>query len=494
LKRFLNLVEAGDIEPGSTLVVENLDRLGRQSVFSAFGVFSSIVGAGIRIVTLPDRQEPQVFTSESMEDLGNLIVVIADMSRAHEESRRKQELLSAAFANKQAMARKLHVPMGGGVCPMWLKVKSRWRSFAEDGSGYEVIPERAEAVRRIFRLAIEGYGKGLIAQKLNAEGVASFKLGTASWGTSSVDKVLHNRAVFGEYQPKTSRGAPRGKPINAGDAIADYFPVVVSVDTFYEAQAAIDGRRTAKATKQSATFNMWQGIAKCEKCGSNLHMVNKGTAPKGGTYLRCANTRKGVCTAKAVRLDQADAVFRGMLIRLDALSLVKGSSADIDKSLRSVEGQLADARRRLEALEKHLSESPESAAIGRAVARVESEVTQHEKEQRKLKAEKASEDGIGWDEFFQRLDVTSYEGRAKANALVKRLGVIVVIGPSGYMVTQEAKTLFGMDFRDGEAGFLMPSFRNKFAQFFPVSEIPYLDRAEEEAAARPSEGQPAGEY
>ena len=489
LARFLRLVKEGHVPKGATLVVENLDRLGRQEVEDAFAVFSGILGAGIRIVTLADAEGER----EYVKGMGTipLIMSILEMARAHGESQRKSELLSAVFANKQELARTQLKPMGR-TCPLWLRLKPNWRGPELDGSGYEEIPERADVVRRIFRMAIDGYGKGVIAQKLNAEGVPSFKL--VDWGSSSVDKVLHNRAVFGEAQFKTSKGAPRGKTVNAGEPTPGYFPVVVSVDTFYEAQAAIDGRRTAKATKQSATFNLWQGIGKCEKRGSNLHMVNKGTAPKGGTYLRCANTRKGVCTSKAVRLDHADAVFRGMLIRLDALSLVKDSSAGVEKSLRAVEGQLADARRRLQALEERLVEAPESEAIGRAVVRVEGEVKAQERDRRRLRAVQAAEDGISWDEFFDRLDLTSYEGRAKANTLMKRLGVVVVVGPSGYAVTQEGKALFGMDFRDGEAGFLMPSIGKGLMQFFPVSYIPRLDAEEEAAAARPDEGSPAGEY
>lgn len=46
LRRFLNLVQDGTIEPGSTLVIENLDRLGRQDVDDAYDVFRSMLRAG----------------------------------------------------------------------------------------------------------------------------------------------------------------------------------------------------------------------------------------------------------------------------------------------------------------------------------------------------------------------------------------------------------------------------------------------------------------
>lgn len=503
LRRFLRLVESGNIEPGSTLVVENLDRLGRLDVEEAFGVFSSILGSGIRIVTLGDGEGEREYAKGG--GMVPLIISIIEMSRAHGESQRKAELVGAAFANKQELARRYMKPMGK-TCPLWLKLKEGWRDYATDGSAYEEIPERADIVRRIFRLAIEGYGKGVIAKKLNAECVPSFKneveklkvKGLDGWGASSVDKVLKNKAVFGEYQPMTVQGAPKGQRINAGDPIPNYFPAVISSDTFYEAQAAIDGRRTAKATKQSTKFNIWQGIGRCERCGGAMHLVNKGIPPKGGSYLRCCNVRKGQCKAKSVRLDHAEAVFRGMLIRLDALALVKDSSAQIEKALKATVGKLSEAQKRLQALEERLIESPESPTIGRAVVRLESEVSALDRERDTLKAELAAEQGIGWDDFFKRLDLVSYEGRAKANSLLKRLDVIVMIGPSGYAVTENGSCVFAMDYREGEAGFVMRGFRGTLPTFVPVSEVPKISAAEDAYQtvyeATEDEGQADGEY
>lgn len=506
LRRFLDLAQKGQIPEGSTLVVENLDRLGRQDVETAFGVFSSILAAGVRIVTLPDNQPPQEFVKGQL-DLVKLVMVLMDMSRAHEESRRKSELVHESFKNKQAEARKDYKPMGN-TAPLWLRLKSGWRSYAENGSAYEEVPERAETVRTIFRWTIEGYGKGLIAQKLNADGIPSFKADveglkakkgfTGLWGSSSVDKVLKNRAVFGEYQPTTRSGAAKGKPVKSGDPIPGYFPTVVSVETFYEAQAAIDGRRTAKVTKQSKKFNVWQGVAKCEKCGGAMHMVHKGQPPKGGSYLRCANIGKGGCTARHYRLAEAEAVFRGMLVRLDALSLVQDSSASLEKELLATEGQLAEAKRRQTAFRKALDKNSESETFQDAVIRVDGEVRDLRKTVQRLAADLAAEQGIGWQAFLERLDLMSYEGRAKANSVVKRQGVIVQIGPSGYLVTQDGEARFQMDFRDGHAGYLTRSgFKGQFLTFVSVDEVPSWAAAEnadqDRQDATEDEGQPVEE-
>ena len=494
LRRFLRAVESGDIPPGSVLVVESLDRLGRQDVEEAFGVFSSILAAGIKIVTLGDGEGEGEYVKGG--GMVPLIMSILEMSRAHGESQRKSELIGAAMANKQAMARTSMAPMGN-VCPLWLRLKPGWRSYAEDGSAYEEIPERADVVRQVFQWAIAGHGKAVITRMLNEAGHASFK-GT-TWGTSSVDKILKNPAVFGTYQPRTVQGMPKGtkrsKRPDAGDPIAGYFPAVVSPETFYEAQAAIDGRRTARATKQSATGNVWQGVGKCEKCGSSMQLVNKGAPPKGGRYLRCGNTRKGVCKSKPVPFEHAEEVFRGMLLRLDALALVKDESAQLEKALRAAEGHHVTVSRKLEALDQRLNEAPDSPTITRAIVRAEGELSKAAAEVERLKRELAAENGIGWEEFLRRLDLSSFEGRMKANALMKRLGVLVMIGPSGYGITQNGKALFGMDYREGEgAGYWSPGFGGTLPTFLPVADIPTMDASEYRDEAMESEGPMVGGY
>ena len=54
LGEFLRLVEAGKIPDGSVLIVENLDRLSREQVLDALNQFTSIIQAGIKLVTLQD--------------------------------------------------------------------------------------------------------------------------------------------------------------------------------------------------------------------------------------------------------------------------------------------------------------------------------------------------------------------------------------------------------------------------------------------------------
>jgi DNA invertase Pin-like site-specific DNA recombinase len=81
LAEFLSAIRKKKVKPGSYLLVESLDRLSRQQVFRAFGLFAEIVNAGVKIVTLSDRR---VYDSEI--DLGDMITSIVTLERAHQES------------------------------------------------------------------------------------------------------------------------------------------------------------------------------------------------------------------------------------------------------------------------------------------------------------------------------------------------------------------------------------------------------------------------
>src|SRR5690606_24522263 len=109
------------------------------------------------------------------------------------------------------------------------------------------------------------------------------------------------------------------------------------------------------STKQGASvFNIWQGIAKCYKCGSPIHWINKGKPPKGGTYLQCYEARKGSCTMPLLRTDRAELAFKEILTKVDSLSLVQSSAAAIRKALSAKEGELEALSGRLQgAIESH---------------------------------------------------------------------------------------------------------------------------------------------
>jgi hypothetical protein len=134
-------------------------------------------------------------------------------------------------------------------------------------------------VRRVYDLAIAGYGLGVITKKLETEGVPV--IGRAEhWARSYVAKLLRNRAVIGEYQPYKGRGTkrePDGKPI------AGYFPAIVTEAQWYAARGAMESRRTKPGRLPKERINVFSGLLRDARDGGTLQLMNKGK--KGGGRL-----------------------------------------------------------------------------------------------------------------------------------------------------------------------------------------------------------------
>ncbi|RLL50635.1 recombinase family protein [Mariprofundus sp. EBB-1] len=259
LKKFIELVEAGRIEKGSVLILESLDRLSRQQVFSALGLFSSILSAGVEIVTLADNQH---YTAESINDVGQLMFSLISMSRSHEESAVKSKRLAASWENRRRLAVEGRRPMTG-QCPKWLRL-------FDDKTHFEVIEERADIVRKIFEQSVAGTGQRKIAAKLNEAGVPTFSRGDM-WHSSYIAKIVRSKSVIGEYQPK-QKGEPVGEPI------ANYYPVIVSEDMFCKAQSArVSRMNPSSAGRKGLKFsNLFSGLCKCLECGATYRLIKNG--------------------------------------------------------------------------------------------------------------------------------------------------------------------------------------------------------------------------
>ncbi|MFG3502928.1 recombinase family protein [Pseudomonas sp. NPDC047963] len=412
LRRFLNLVEDGSIEPGSYLLIESLDRLSREKVSVAFPRFLDLINKGITVVTLADARAYSLPINEM-----DLIISIVHMSRAHNESSLKGQRISAAWTNKKELARSDNKPLGR-ACPYWLELK--------DGL-YQQIPDRVKTINLIFDLTINGYGQTAISKLLNERSIPIFgsrvRNASAAWGTSSVSKILNNRALLGEYQPTHVLNGVR---VSEGEPVLGFYPPVVTEETFYLARSARGLRRLSGASRQSKRFNVWQGIARCFDCDAAMHLVNKGKPPKGYTYLQCHSARKGICSSGMLRLDRTELAFREILAKVDSLSLVQDSSNAIRKSLAAIEGKLATLATKLASAEAAYNEVPTGAGA-RLLQSTEQEQERlkaaHVEQSQRLQVERV----ISKEDFFERLDLTSYEGRAAANSLLKRLGLRVLI-------------------------------------------------------------------
>ncbi|MFJ2684024.1 recombinase family protein [Pseudomonas sp. NPDC087342] len=412
LARFLGYVEDGTIPTGSFLVIESLDRLSRKKVRDALPRFLDLLAKDINVFTSLDQR---LYTKDF--DVTDLLVSIISMSRAHEESATKGSRVSSAWRKKQADARETGKPLGK-LRPLWLDVTPE---------GYTLNPDHAQVVRRLFDLSTQGHGSRNIAATLNQEGVPAFSAGRRNvsglWGFSTVRHILDSRTTLGEYQPHIfidGIRTPDGEPIKG------FFPAVVDEETFYRAQAARGSRRSHKITKQTTNFNVMAGIFFCFECGAAMHLQSQ----RGRKYYKCSHANRGMCNAGVITATRTETVFREVLAKLDSLSLVQTSSGSIRKKLDVAEGRAEELRAKLADAEDAHNQFP-GRRTAKLLQELESQLTAVEAEKDALLQQMAVDRVVSKSDFFERLDLTSFEGRVAANNLTKRLGTRIFVRKNG---------------------------------------------------------------
>ena len=284
LGRFATRVRDGEIPPYSVLVVEKLDRLSRDEVRKAQRWIEDICDYGIKIATV---EGARVYDSQVLAgDIMHTFEILMKAKLANEESEKKSERVMSAWRAKHERAR-------GGVvmterCPHWLQVVGE-----EPNRRFEVIPDRAEVVGRIFTMAADGLGHRAIASQLNSEGVQSGHQGEVLWSATYVRDVLEGAQAEGDYLPNY-RSRKRQPAI---ERVRGYYPRVVDADLVARARLAVQGRKGTGGRYRANFSNLFIGVGRCTRCMGNMTLHKAGrkfieARPPGrwsAGALRCAN-------------------------------------------------------------------------------------------------------------------------------------------------------------------------------------------------------------
>ncbi|MGY3427857.1 hypothetical protein ACVWZW_008361 [Bradyrhizobium sp. F1.13.4] len=266
--------------------------------------------------------------------------------------------------------------------------------------GFEIVEEHAAVVRRIFDEAASGLGTFTIVRRLNEENVPTFT-GKGGWQNSTVNKIVSGAAVVGTFQPNRMEG---GKRMPDGDPIRNYFPRIVTQAVFEAAQRGRlerktkpeSGRKGSGGPKGKHFTNLFSKLAVCDYCGKPMHYQNKGTPPKGQSYLVCSNALRNVgCEMTGRwRYDQFESTFLSFVEQLDLASLVSSSEHSLKRNevafhLDAAVGKvrlLEDERRKAYEIGLKMADF-DSAFIAERIKKAELELVAAKKQERQLRHE-----------------------------------------------------------------------------------------------------------
>ena len=246
----------------------------------------------------------------------------------------------------------------------------------DDPRFWVVEPEAAEVVRRIYRMALEGYGLAETAAQLAADGVVNptyywRSRGTSrggskstveptKWGHTTVKKILTLQEYCGDvinfksysksYKMKKRIENPeenRAIFLNVNEAIIDR-------QTWEKVQALQKGTRRKKptVTQESSVFS---GLLKCPECGGNLNFHFNQNNPDI-KFFSCQNHNSGYRKCSKTHYIRLDFLEQVVLYEVKRLACFASEyendfiKAMIGRSAKVAENATLRKQRELDAL------------------------------------------------------------------------------------------------------------------------------------------------
>lgn len=266
----LEAIEKGQIEQGSTIIIESLDRLSRRGIDVTQQIIKSILQNNVFIASLVDGL---LLNRESINDLVSVIRIALAADLAYKESEKKSQRLRETKGQQRQRA--LNGEVINKILPFWLERKQNKFVFSD----------KLGTVKRIIELRRKGLGTNKIAKTLNDEGHKPLR--SAGWNHTTVGKTINSVALYGAYQTSETT---KDRKVILLDIVENYYPAVISKEEFMLLQS--DQKQNKPGYKSE--HNAFAGILKHE-CGGAL--VRKFHVVSGKTYQYhvCANARDGKC-------------------------------------------------------------------------------------------------------------------------------------------------------------------------------------------------------
>ncbi|KVM65439.1 integrase [Burkholderia gladioli] len=338
---FLRAVEDGQVPAGSVLIVEGLDRLSRAEPIQAQAQLAQIVNAGITVVTASDGRQynRERLKAQPMDLVYSLLVMI----RAHEESDTKSKRVKAAIRRlcQGWIAGTWRAPIRVGKDPQWVR---------EVGGKFELIPERAAAIRLVVDMYKMGHGAVYTLRHLHGRGLAITDAGLP--GASQLYKLLANPMLIGQKTVKLD-----GEYFRLGD----YYPAVLTPAEFADLRnlAAQRGRRKGKGDIPGLVTGL--GIAYCGYCGAAIVAQNimgrrrmaNGLPYPGHRRLHCVTYSSSAGCKVSGSCSVAPVEHALMLYCSDQMNLTR--LLEGDNGVNALSAELAHTRAAVADLERQIN-------------------------------------------------------------------------------------------------------------------------------------------
>jgi site-specific DNA recombinase len=272
-----SLIEAveGQSLPFDVLLVTERSRIARESI-DGLALLKRLLDSGLTMWETGGRGEQITLESASDKIREFMHLFAADMERGKGSERSRRVKAQAAKAGR-ATGKRLF-----GYTP-----------------GFEIVPEQANVVRRVFTLRASGLGVYRIARQLERENILT-PSGKRVWNVSQVAAITHNTAYMGERQwgrekRVYKRGHVRIVKADPSQIITSKVPAIIDADLWARVQEINNAAEAAcwrndqghlKARPTAKAEHLLNPFLQCGVCGGGMH------AKLSGTKFRYVCTRR----------------------------------------------------------------------------------------------------------------------------------------------------------------------------------------------------------
>jgi hypothetical protein len=396
-----------------------LDRLSRAEPIQAQAQLAQIINAGITVVTASDGREYNraSLKAQPMDLVYSLLVMI----RAHEESDTKSKRVKASIRRlcEAWQAGTYRGQIRNGKDPLWL----RWT-----GTGWELIPERVNTVRRALELYLQGMGAARAVRILHDEGLSYSDVGITAL---QIYRLIKLQAL---------RGA-KSLSVNGEEYILeDYYPRLLSETEWAELQH-MGGQRLRRRMKgEIPGIITGIGLTYCGYCGTAVVGQNymsraraDGTLADGHRRLHCVSySRNEGCgsggSCSVVPIEKALLNFCSDQLNLQRLMQVRDDGQGLRKQLAAARAAVQKITEQLGRVTDALladDDGPAPISFVRKARELEAELIDAEKKVVAVEHQLATAAGSGkpaqaeqWAELAALVAAGDYGAREKVRQLV----------------------------------------------------------------------------
>ena len=316
--QFIAAIEAGEVESGSILIVESLDRISRQKPNLAQSLMLQIINAGVKIYTAIDN----VMYSEDDPDLmSKLILSVLKLSLAYEESHKKsiRATSNVRIAVDAFLAGDKSVIIPSGKMPVFVDRNKK------------NIPERVRHIKRMIELRKQGYGYSTISYKLHEE------IGENLYSPDGVARMLKQKALYGEMTVNIS---------GQSFVLEDYYTPVISKTDFLSIHPS--KKKISSTSTNKACMLTGIGITRCGCCGYAIASRYCKTTTNLRVMCESAYSKKVDCKFS---VNGYQAEYLVLQLCADKVFTEVTESTEHDEKISSLELQLSDLQSKLLVLE-----------------------------------------------------------------------------------------------------------------------------------------------